>query len=134
MNNTKKTETRNMIARRLQYYNKLLKTGKPLNESQSMKYEKYKQMLEEFDKKKKPSMTPAEYLERNKQNSKERYHRLKNNEEFKEHMRELRRGYYLRNKERLNAKQNEPNQEKQQAQEQEQEKLDDVSMIQSNIN
>lgn len=100
--NVENVESRSQIARRLTYYNRLIRSGKTLNESQTAKFEQYKQMIEKIDKNKKPHMTPEEYFERNRKNSNARYYRIKNDDELNERMKQQRRDYYLKRKEKMN--------------------------------
>ena len=79
-----KTQTHFNLMNKLRYYKRLMEMGE-LTEKQQKKYDLYSaqfQGLEPMETKTK--LTPEEYKERNKQNEINRYHRLKNNEEFRQ--------------------------------------------------
>lgn len=80
---------------RVAYYEKMNESE--MTTKQRLKYEKYKQEYEAMSVERKPRRsyaTKEEYYEVNKQRAKDRYQRLKNDPEFKNHIREYSRARY----------------------------------------
>ena len=86
------------VCNMLRYYDNLLKTNGELTPKQQSKKEllqsKYDELYPSIPHKERKYASYEEYLKANKENSKQRYQRLKEQPEFKEKLREASKKYY----------------------------------------